>query len=153
VEKLYPCLVPFLELEDGRTIAAVDARMISSGRRWQERHSSLESLGGCRGQSWSSCGSGPGLRSDLDPSRTSLHRLESLTASKPLRILRLWLAIPSRNSHLETLELNGTRIDRLTRRNDPGCAGQALGLASPISAYATATILLVEEIEELFPCT
>src|SRR5260370_20371038 len=24
VEKIYPCMVPFLELEDGRTVAAVD---------------------------------------------------------------------------------------------------------------------------------
>jgi len=45
---------------------------------------------------------------------TSLRRLESLTASKLLKVRRLWLAIPSRNSHLETVELNGARIDRLT---------------------------------------
>jgi hypothetical protein len=44
----------------------------------------------------------------------TLHRVESLTASKPLKIRRLWLAIPTRNTHFETLEVSGTRIDRLT---------------------------------------
>jgi hypothetical protein len=44
----------------------------------------------------------------------SLHRVESLTASKPLKVRRLWLAIPSRNSHLETSEVGGVRIDQLT---------------------------------------
>src|SRR5258708_35230034 len=45
---------------------------------------------------------------------TSLPRLESLTASKLLKVRRLWGAIPSRSSHLETVELRGKRIDRLT---------------------------------------
>ena len=44
----------------------------------------------------------------------SIHRMESLIASKPLKIRRLWLAIPTRNTHLETLEVSGARIDRLT---------------------------------------
>src|SRR6202043_3274736 len=44
----------------------------------------------------------------------SLHRVESLIASKPLKIRRLWLAIPSRNSHFETVELGNARIERLT---------------------------------------
>ena len=34
--------------------------------------------------------------------------------SKPLKIRRLWLAIPTHNAHVETLELSGARIDRLT---------------------------------------
>jgi hypothetical protein len=41
-------------------------------------------------------------------------RVESLKASKPLKVRRIWLAIPSRNSHIETLEVNGVRTDRLT---------------------------------------
>jgi hypothetical protein len=48
-----------------------------------------------------------------------LHRVESLTAAKPLKIRRLWLAIPSRNSHLETAVRNDARIDRL---NSDGAA-------------------------------
>jgi hypothetical protein len=37
-----------------------------------------------------------------------------LTSSKPLRVRRLWLAIPSLYSRLETLDVGGHRIDRLT---------------------------------------
>jgi hypothetical protein len=40
--------------------------------------------------------------------------VESLIPSKPLKIRRLWLAIPSRNSHLEILEPVGARINRLS---------------------------------------
>jgi hypothetical protein len=40
--------------------------------------------------------------------------VESLTASKPLRIRRLWLAVPSRNDHLETIERGDNRIDQFT---------------------------------------
>ena len=114
VEKIYPCLVPFLELEDGRTIAPVDGadeiRPAADGMSvtavWKR---------------WVVAGSKAGetVNADLVSEvtwflqGTTLHRLESLTASKPLKVRRLWLALPSRNSHLETLELSGTRIDRL----------------------------------------
>jgi len=115
VEKIYPCLVPFLELVDGRTIAPVDGadeiRPAADGKSvtavWKH---------------WVVAGSKAG--ETVNPEvvyevtwffqGTSLRRLESLTASKPLKVRRLWLAIPSRNSHLETVELNGARIDRLT---------------------------------------
>src|SRR5258707_7690985 len=49
---------------------------------------------------------------------TSLHRVESLIASKPLKIRRLWLAIPSRDSHFETVELGNARIERLTSNGE-----------------------------------
>lgn len=44
----------------------------------------------------------------------SLDRVESLIASKPLKIRRLWLVIPSRYSQFETVELGNARIERLT---------------------------------------
>jgi hypothetical protein len=67
-----------------------------------------------------------------------LHRVESLTASKPLEIRRLWLAIPTRNTHFETLEVSGTRIDRLTS-NGVTLDVQVIHSDWPlqISAYAT----------------
>jgi hypothetical protein len=115
VEMIYPCLVPFLELEDGRTIAPVDgtdeitpaADGMSVTAAWKH---------------WVVAGSKAGETVDPDLvsevtwslQGNSLHRVESLTASKSLKVRRLWLAIPSRNSHIETLELNGVRIDRLT---------------------------------------
>jgi hypothetical protein len=115
VEKIYPCFVPFLELEDGRTISPADGadeiRPAADGKsvtavwkRWvvagskagETVDSALVSV-----VTWSLQGS-------------SLHRAESLIASKPLKIRRLWLAIPTRNAHLETLGVSGARIDRLT---------------------------------------
>lgn len=115
VEKIYPCLVPFLELEDGRTIAAADGayeiRPAADGmsvtavwKRWAE-------IGAKAGETVN-----PNLVSEVTwfLQGNSLHRLESLTTSKPLRVRRLRLAIPSRDSHLETFEVNGSRIDRLT---------------------------------------
>jgi hypothetical protein len=115
VEKIYPCLVPFLELEDGRTIAAVDGadeiKPAADGK-------SVTAVW----RSWAVAG--PKAGETLDPGLVSrvtwslegngLDRVESLSASKPLKIRRLWLAIPSRYSHFETVELGNARIERLT---------------------------------------
>src|SRR5216684_488987 len=115
VEKIYPCLVPFLELEDGRTIAAADGAdeikpaadgksVTAVWRRWVVTGSKAGEVVDSALVSevtWSLQGN-------------SLHRVESLIASKPLKIRRLWLAIPSRNSHLEILEPSGARFERLT---------------------------------------
>ncbi len=116
VEKIYPCLVPFLELEDGRTIApadgadeirpaAADGKSVTAAwKRWVVPGSKA-------GETLDS-----GLVSEVTWSLqgNSLHRVESLIASKPLKIRRLWLAIPSRDSHFETIELGNARIERLT---------------------------------------
>jgi hypothetical protein len=139
VQKIYPCFVPFLELEDGRTIAAVDGadeiKPAADGR-------SLTAVW----KHWVVTGSKAGEM--LDPNLVSevkwffqgntLHRVESLIASKPLKIRRLWLAIPTRNTHLETLELSGARIDRLTS-NGVTLDVQVIHSDWPlqISAYAT----------------
>ena len=119
VEKIYPCMVPFLELEDGRTIAAVDGAdeikpaadgksVTAVWRRWVVTGSK----------------SGEAVDSALVSEVTwslqgnSLHRVESLIASKPLKIRRLWLAIPSRDSHFETVELGNARIERFTSNGE-----------------------------------
>jgi hypothetical protein len=115
VEKIYPCFVPFLELEDGRTISPADGadefKPATDGKSvaatWNR---------------WVVAGTKAGemVNTDLVSEVTwflqgnSLHRVESLMASKPLKVRRLWLAIPSRNSHLETSEVGGVRIDQLT---------------------------------------
>jgi hypothetical protein len=114
VEKIYPCLVPFLELDDGRTIAALDGAdeirpaadgksVTSVWRHWVmpgSRAGETVDLGLISEVTWS-------LEGD------NLHRAETLTAAKPLKVRRLWLAIPSRYNHLETKELGGARIDQL----------------------------------------
>jgi hypothetical protein len=114
VEKIYPCLVPFLELDDGKTIAAADGadeiKPAADGKSvtviWRR---------------WVVPGTKAGDFVDVDLvsevtwtiHRSSLRRVESLTSSQPLNVHRLWLAIPSRYDHLKTSYLQGARIDRL----------------------------------------
>jgi hypothetical protein len=114
VEKIYPCLIPFLELEDGKTIAAADGAdeikpaadgksVTAVWRRWVvpgAKAGDLVDAGMVSEVTWT-------LRGN------SLQRVESLTVSQPLRVRRLWLAIPSRYDHFETSYLQGARIDRL----------------------------------------
>jgi hypothetical protein len=114
VEKIYPCLVPFLELEDGRTIAAADGAdeikpsadgksVIAVWKRWVVVGANAGVL------------VDPGLVSEVKWTLegNSLRRKETFTASKSLNVRRLWLAIPSRYDRLETSYLEGARIDQL----------------------------------------
>ena len=82
----------------------------------------------------------PGLLSELTWSfdGNTIHRVELLTASKPLKVRRMWMAIPSRHAHLETLDLSGARIDRLTS-NEVTLDAEVKYSDWPIqiSAYAT----------------
>jgi hypothetical protein len=114
VEKIYPCLVPFLELDDGKTIAAADGAdeikpaadgksVVVVWRRWVvpgTKAGDFVDAGVVSEVTWTLHGNG-------------LRRMESLTSSQPLNVHRLWLAIPSRFDHLETSYLEGGRIDRL----------------------------------------
>jgi hypothetical protein len=115
VEKIYPCFVPFLELEDGRTISPADGadeiRPAADGKSVTAVWKLWAVAGSKAGETMDSA-----LVSEVTWSLqgNSIRRVESLIASKPLKIRRLWLAIPTRNTHLETLEVSGTRIDRLT---------------------------------------
>jgi hypothetical protein len=114
VEKIYPCLVPFLEMEDGRTIAAVDG---ADEIRPAANGMSITTVS----RDWIVAGAkagGPadeGIISEVTWSLQgdTLQRIESLTSSKTLRVRRLWFAVPSRYARLETLEMGGHRLDRL----------------------------------------
>ena len=96
VEQVYPAMVPFLELADGRVITAADgADEILPGvdgkslrvvwRRWAL-------LGGKSGQLVD-----PHITSEVywHLSGTTLTRKETLKSSEPLTIHRWWLAVPS----------------------------------------------------------
>ena len=138
VERIYPCLVSFLEMEDGRTIAPVDgADEITPAKDGQSvtavwRH-------------WVVVGSKAG--DTVDPQLvsevtwtlqgTSLDRVETLTASKSLNVRRLWLAVPSRNNHLETLPTSGGRIDRMSDGTTLDIKIKRSDWPVQISAYAT----------------
>jgi hypothetical protein len=68
----------------------------------------------------------------------TLPRVELLTSSKPVRVLPLWLAVPSRYGRLETLETGGHRLDRLI--SDAGTLDVQVKQSDwpvPISAFAT----------------
>jgi hypothetical protein len=114
VERIYPCLVPFVELEDGRTIAAVDGadeiRPAADGMSVTAVWKRWAVAGGKPGEA-----AEEGLVSEVTWSLlgTTLRRMESLVSSKSLKVRRLWLAVPSHYDRLETLETNGQRIDRL----------------------------------------
>jgi hypothetical protein len=139
VEKIYPCLVPVLELEDGRTIAAADG---ADEIKPSPDGKSVTAIW----RRWVIAGANPGIL--VDPGLVSevtwslegntLRRKESLTASKTLNVRRLWLAVPSRYDHLETSYVEGTRIDRLISAGKT-LAVQAKESSWPleISVYAT----------------
>ena len=139
VEKIYPCLVPFLEMEDGRTIAAVDGadeiRPAADGmsvtaiwKRWVvtgAKAGEPMELGLVSEVTWTLQGS-------------TLRKRETLSASQPLVVRRLWLAVPSRSGHLETEATSGGRIDRLT--SDTGTLDVQLKHADwPVEISAVAT--------------
>ena len=114
VEKIYPCLVPFLELADGRTIAAMDGAdeieaaadgksVTAVWKRWVvpgAKAGAVVDIGLVSEVTWTLQGN-------------TLRRVESLAASKELKVRRLWLALPTQYDHLQTSSLQGVRIDRL----------------------------------------
>ncbi len=101
-------------MEDGRTVAAVDG---ADEIRPAANGMSITVVS----KRWVIAGAKAGEPADEDiisEVTWSLHgntlqRVESLTSSKPLRVRRLWLAVPSRYGRLETLEMGGRRLDRL----------------------------------------
>src|SRR5580700_1204444 len=90
VEQIYPCLVPFLEMEDGRTIAAVDGadelRPAVDGMTVTAVSDHWVVAGTKAGEP-----ANEGIISEVTWSLqgNSLQRVESLTSSKPLRVRRL----------------------------------------------------------------
>src|SRR5260221_2144110 len=114
VERIYPCLVPFLELEDGRTIVAADGadeiRPAEGGMSVTAAWKRFVVAGSKAGEPIDA-----GLISEvtwtLQGSR--LQRRETLRAARPLAIRRLWLPVPTLNSKLQTLETGAGRIHRL----------------------------------------
>jgi hypothetical protein len=116
VEKIYPCFVPFIELEDGRTIAAADGadeiRPAPDGLSVTAIWNRWVVVGAKAGETVD-----PGLKSEVTWSITdgkNLYRTESLTASKELRIRRMWMAIPTRADVIKTSVADGARIDEFT---------------------------------------
>lgn len=134
VEQMLPALTPYLELEDGRTIAACDgADNINVGARKESASAqpfavmahwhrwALLNLTATNelpyGQSENYIE--PGLHSEvtwLMPGNGKLVRNETIDATHPITIRRLRLAFPSTADRVTTRTNNGVRIDRFTGR-------------------------------------
>jgi len=118
VEQINAALVPFIELEDGRTLVATDgADEIIPGRdgtslkavwkRWAL-------VGGKSGEFVD-----PGITSEVSwrINGNNLIRDETLTAKQNVALKRWWLALPSTASKLTTEFVKGRRMDRLATKD------------------------------------
>jgi hypothetical protein len=114
VEKLYPCFVPFLELEDGTTIAATDGAdkihpspdgksVTAEWKRWVV-------VGAKAGETID-----PGLVTEVTWSLTKngLRRSEVITPSKAVMVRRLWMVVPTRSDRIQTSAGDQVRSDQL----------------------------------------
>jgi hypothetical protein len=112
VEQRVPALVPFVDLEDGRTIAAADGAdaivPAADGRGVRAHWNQWAVVGGKPGER-----TDPGLQSDvawaLDGD--TLVRTERLTASRPLRVKRWYVIVPVTGSRSTRSTRNGVVTD------------------------------------------
>jgi hypothetical protein len=117
VEQTYPCLIPFLELEDGSTIAAADGadeiHPAPDGRSVTATWKRWVIVGAKAGETID-----PGLVTAVTWTVVgrSLHRAEVIAASKAIKVRRIWMAVPSVADHIETSLAGSVRSDRLTSR-------------------------------------
>jgi len=117
VEQTYPCLVPFLELEDGTTIAAADGadeiHPSSDGQSVTATWERWVVVGAKAGETID-----PGLVSEVTwaVGGKGLRRSEVITASKASRVRRIWMTVPSVGEHIETSLVGILRSDRLVSK-------------------------------------
>lgn len=114
VQKIYPCLVPFLTLETGQTIAAADgadeirpsADGLSVTALWKHWVVPDAKAGDTVD---------PGLTSEVTWTLAgdTLRRSEILTVSKPTTVRRIWMAIPTHANRIKTSFAGDVRTDRL----------------------------------------
>jgi hypothetical protein len=112
VEQLVPALVPFLDLEDGRTIAAADgadAIVPSADGRAVRAHWNQWAVVG--GKAWEQVDAG--LQSDVEWTLDgdTLVRTERLTAARPLRIRRWRVSVTTTGSRVTTSSQGGIGTD------------------------------------------
>jgi hypothetical protein len=114
VEQIYPCLIPFLELEDGITMAAADGadeiHPASNGQSVTATWNRWVVVGAKAGETMD-----PGVVTEVTWTLVgrSLRRTEVITASKAARVRRIWMAVPSPADHIETSLAGTLRRDRL----------------------------------------
>ncbi len=112
VEVVYPSLVPFIELEDGKTYAACEgSSLIEPSKDGQSLHVVWKK--------WGQIGSKPGERFEIGITSevtwrivgNKLTRIETLTAGKDLTIKRWWVALPTTADKSRIEMTSGKRTD------------------------------------------
>jgi hypothetical protein len=112
VEQLVPALVPFLELEDGRTIAAADGADAivpsADGRGVRAHWNQWAVVGGKAGER-----ADAGLQSDVEWTLDgdTVVRTERLTAARPLRIKRWRVSVTSTGTRATSSSQGAIRTD------------------------------------------
>ena len=109
VERQYPALVPFFELEDGTTIVATDGadaiEPAADGRSVKAVWRRFVKVGSKHGDPLIE----PGFRSEvvfaLDGDR--LRRTETFVAERPVAVKRFWFALPTTAARAATAEGSG----------------------------------------------
>jgi hypothetical protein len=113
VEQVYPAMVPFLELADGRVIAATDGAdeiaPSADGKSLRVVWRRWALIGGKAGELVD-----PRITSEVIWSLkgSSLIRDETLKAPEPVTIRRWWIAFPTTAAHNDSSLVSGRRVDR-----------------------------------------
>jgi hypothetical protein len=117
VEQIVPALVPFVELSSGETIVAADGadaiEPLPDGRGVTARWSRWARIGS-KPTEWIEPGVTTAVEWRLDG--TAVVRTERITASKPVRIARWRVVVPSTGSTVTTEMSGASRIDTLSGR-------------------------------------
>jgi hypothetical protein len=117
VEQIGPAIAPFLELEDGTTIVAADGadsiEPASDGRSVRATWTRWARIGS-KPTEWVQ----PPITSQVEwkLEGRALVRTERLTASRPIRIVRWRVAVPTTGSNVTTDVSEGIRTDLFTGR-------------------------------------
>lgn len=119
VEQIYPSMVPFLQLADGRVITATDGadeiEPAADGKSLRVLWRRWALIGSKSGELVD-----PGITSEVTwrLEGSKLTRDESLKASQPTVIRRWWIAVPTIATHNENSLFSGRRTDRFALDQD-----------------------------------
>jgi len=139
VERVYPSLVPYLELEDGRTIVAADGadeiEPAANGQSLRVRWRRWSRIGGKAGELVD-----VGLTTEVTwrLDGNALLREETMTATQPLKIRHWRLAVPTSAERVNTSWRNQQRIDEL-EGNEGTLQVTLSGANFPVTASVIAT--------------
>lgn len=115
VEQIYPALTAYVELADGRTVAATDGADViepaADGRSLRVRWTKWAVVGTPSGKI-----EDVGLTSEVfwRIENGSLVREETLSSKQPVSIRRWRIAVPTTHEQVETQMVNGMRVDHFT---------------------------------------